>query len=162
MSRLRDLTVASLGISHVKAEPLRGGLRPALTLLVTAVRKLTAVMTQPGKPLLSRREARRSRVCRQARMALCGAHPKRRYRQRRFAGARRGGHCPPDRADKRDMLERAARHAGLLSYARHKSLPIQATYRESSALPYVHLRIYLRRGVVGNAARHAWLYASRS
>ena len=61
MFRLRGLTAAPLGISRVKAKPLRDGLRPALTLLVTAVRKLTAVMTQPGKPLLSRREARRIR-----------------------------------------------------------------------------------------------------
>ncbi len=47
----------ALGISRVKAKPLRGGLRPALTLLVTAVRKLTAAMTQPETSQLSRCQA---------------------------------------------------------------------------------------------------------
>ena len=45
-------TLAAFKISRVKAKPLCGGLRPALTLLVTAVRKLTAAMTHMGQPLL--------------------------------------------------------------------------------------------------------------
>ena len=45
-------TLATLKISHAKVKPLRGGLRPDLTLLVTAVRKLAAAMTHMGQPLL--------------------------------------------------------------------------------------------------------------
>ena len=68
----------SLGISRIKAKPLRGGLWPALTLLVAAVRKLTAAMTRLSERIGSARFLLQSTI---------------------------------------------------------------ATYRESSALPYVHLRI---------------------
>ena len=53
---------------------------------------------------------------------LCGPHPKERYKYQRFAGTRRGGHCPPDCADKRDVIECAARHAGLLRQRKHMAL----------------------------------------
>ena len=81
-------------------------------------------------------------------------HPKRRYQQRRFASTRRGGHCPPGRADKRDMLERAARHAGLLSYARHKSLPVKATYTGEQCSP-LPAPAYLSEAQRNKACRQA-------
>ena len=101
----------------------------------------------------------------------CGLHPKRRYRHQQFASARKDGHYPPSRADKRDMPERAVRHAGLLerrgymTLARHSNLPgeqcspLRAPANCRHFANHLYLRAHdcraMRRDVTGRAVRHA-------